>query len=275
MLMARYFILTKRLETVLAFAIVLLGTQLAWLAFDAWLNRPRPGMQVAQQDGAYPYLVYLPETSHPSDKESTLLLYLHGSGSRGSDLDPQRLGGPAKLLADGKELPMIVVSPQCPAGGVWEPERLRLLLERLQNRFRHQRIVVTGYSMGGGGTWDLVQAFPDLIDAAAPVCGCGVPSQAERLKEVPIWAFHGELDDVIPVGCSREMVEAINTAGGTAMLTILPNQGHSISRMVYNCSQLYEWLLNPRQANGDETISGFTPTTCCSRLDDIQASPAR
>ena len=233
-----------RLEFALAAAIVLLGAQLAWPAVSDWLNRPRPGRQVEQRDAAYPYLIYLPDAQHGE----TLMLYLHGSGARGTDLDPQRLGGPASFIASGRPLPMIVVTPQCPAGRSWEAQRLRELLEHLQNRFEPKRIVVTGYSMGGGGTWEFAQAYPELIDAAAPVCGCGNPAQAEKLKDVPVWAFHGELDEVIPLKCSREMVEAINAAAGMAKLTTFADQGHGISRQVYENPRLYQWLLKPSSA---------------------------
>lgn len=238
--------LIGRLEFALAVAVVMLGGQLAWPAISDWLNRPRPGCQVEQRDAAYPYLIYLPD----KHRGETLMLYLHGSGARGTDLDPQRLGGPASLLASGRPLPMIVVTPQCPADLSWEPRRLRELLEHLQSRFGPQRIVVTGYSMGGGGAWDLVQTYPDLIDAAAPVCGGGNPSHAKKLGNVPVWAFHGELDEVIPLKCSREMVEAINAAGGTAKLTTFSDQGHDISRQVYENPRLYEWLLDPRSSTG-------------------------
>lgn len=235
-----------RLEFALAVAIVLLGGQLAWPAFSDWLNRPRPGRQVEQRDAVYPYLIYLPDAQHGE----TLMLYLHGSGARGTDLDPQRLGGPASFIASGRSLSMIVVTPQCPADFSWEPQRLRELLEHLQKRFEPERIVVTGYSMGGGGAWDLVQTYPELIDAAAPVCGCGNPSQVEKLRNIPVWAFHGKLDEVIPLKCSREMVEAINAAGGMAKLTTFSDQGHDISQQVYENPGLYEWLLDPQSSTG-------------------------
>ena len=176
------------------------------------------------------------------------MLYLHGSGDRGNDLDQQRLGGHASLIAHDRSLPMIVVTPQCPADRPWESQRLRELLGRLQGRFQPQRIVVTGFSMGGSGAWNLVQTYPELIDAAAPVCGCGNPAQVEKLRNIPVWAFHGELDEVIPLKCSRDMVEAINAAGGTAKLKTFSDQGHGISRQVYENPRLYEWLLNPQPA---------------------------
>lgn len=111
--------------------------------------------------------------------------------------------------------------------------------------------------MGGGGTWEFIQAYPELVAAAAPVCGCGNPAQADKLTDIPVWAFHGELDDLIPVKCSRDMVEAINASGGTANLTIFPDQRHGISRIVYENPRLYEWLLKPRRmkltrSNGDD-----------------------
>lgn len=237
------------LEIALTLTTVSLISHLAWPAFDAWINRPCAGKQVTQRDDAYPYLIYLPETSRSTHAGKTLLLFLHGSGSRGSDLNPQRLGGPAKLLDDKKELPMIVVSPQCPIGATWDVQRLVQLLESLQARFQPERVVVTGYSMGGSGTWALAQAHPELIDAAAPVCGCGDPAQAGRLKGMPVWTLHGEFDDVVSVECSREMIEAINAIGGTATATIFPDQGHGISRLVYEDPRLYMWLLNPRRSS--------------------------
>jgi predicted peptidase len=187
------------------------------------------------------------------------LLYLHGSGARGVDLDPQRLGGPASLIADGKSLPMIVVSPQCPVDCSWEAERLRQLLEHLQTHFQPQRVVVTGYSMGGGGTWEFAQTYPELVDGAAPVCGCGEPAQAKRLKDVPVWAFHGALDDVIPIRCSRGMVEAIEAAGGTAKLTTFPEHGHGISRTVYDNPKFYRWVLDPRRPAASPSTGAAAP----------------
>lgn len=157
------------LEWTLALALLSLFLQVASPEIGAWLNRPRPGRQVAQRDGAYPYLVYLPDRSDSSPERTTLLLSLHGSGARGADLDPRRLGGPASLIADGKSFPMIVVSPQCPVDHAWEADSLQQLLESLQNRFQPQRVVITGYSMGGGGTWEFAQTYPELVDAAAPV----------------------------------------------------------------------------------------------------------
>ena len=246
-----------RWQIALALSIALLVAQVSWPRLNDWLNRPYPGRQVTQHDAAYPYLVYLPASWPREQAETTLLIYLHGRGAQGADLDPRRLGGPARLIDAGKSLPMIVVSPQCPVTRFWETRRLRELLGRLQTRFRPRRVVVTGYSMGGGGTWEFIQAYPELVAAAAPVCGCGNPAQADKLTDIPVWAFHGELDDLIPVKCSRDMVEAINASGGTANLTIFPDQRHGISRIVYENPRLYEWLLKPRRmkltrSNGDD-----------------------
>lgn len=247
------------LEWTLALALLSLVLQVTSPEIGAWLNRPRPGRQVAQRDGAYPYLVYLPERWDSSPEHTTLLLSLHGSGARGADLDPRRLGGPASLIADGKSFPMIVVSPQCPVDHAWEAERLRQLLEHLQTRFQPQRVVVTGYSMGGGGTWEFAQTYPELVDAAAPVCGCGNPTQAKRLKNVPVWAFHGALDDVIPIRCSRDMVEAINAGGGTAKLTTFPEHSHGISRTVYDNPKFYRWVLDPRHPEASPSTGAAAP----------------
>lgn len=131
----------------------------------------------------------LPEISHPSKEGLTLLLFLHGSGSRGRDIDPKQLGGPAKLIDEARKFPAVVVSTQCTVGQGWEAYRLRQLLKSLQARLNPERVVVTGYSMGASGTWEFAQTCPELIGAAAPVCGCRDPWQAEKLKGVPVWRF--------------------------------------------------------------------------------------
>ena len=196
------------------------------------------------------YLLSLPKGYE--EKESwPLLLFLHGSGERGDDLELVKKHGPPKLIAEGKDFPFIVVSPQCPSGQSWEPYELNVLLNDLSGKYKvdQDRIYVTGLSMGGFGTWRLAVAMPRRFAAIAPVCGGGDLSSARRLRSLPIWVFHGAKDKAVPVELSEEMVAAIEKAGGTPKLTIYPDAEHDSWTETYNNPDLYEWLLAQKRSD--------------------------
>jgi len=212
-----------------------------------------PGrQQPAQLDACVPvrlkYLLYLPPDYEKRDAWR-LLLFLHGSGERGDDLELVKRHGPPKLIAAGKDFPFIVVSPQCPKGQWWQPVELVALLDSVVKKYKvdEDRIYVTGLSMGGFGTWALGFYRPDRFAALVPICGGGETYWAEALARVPVWAFHGALDRGVPVRRSREMVEAINKEGGHAKLTVYPDAGHDAWTQTYNNPQLYEWLLRQKR----------------------------
>ncbi len=190
------------------------------------------------------YLLYLPK-EYRKDKEWPLLLFLHGAGERGEDLEKVKVHGPPKLIEQGKEFPFIVVSPQCPKGRRWEPTALIALLDEIEKEYPvdRRRVYVTGLSMGGFGAWALASFAPERITAIAPICGGGETYWARRLTKVPVWAFHGGKDRVVPPERSRAMVEAVKRAGGTARLTIYPEAGHDSWTATYDNEELYRWLL--------------------------------
>lgn len=97
--------------------------------------------------------------------------------------------------------------------------------------------------MGGFGTWSLAQAHPERFAAIAPVCGGGIARTACKLKDIPVWAFHGAKDPVVRVEESKKMVDAVNDCGGNAKLTIYPESGHDSWTETYNNPALYEWFL--------------------------------
>lgn len=233
-----------RLEGLLLLSSVALVGQLAWPSVLAWNHRPRAGAQVPQEAAGYRYLVYLPR-DYEAGKDWSLLLYLHGSGGRGLGLDVDKLGGPPQLVQSGRHFPMIIASPQCPEGADWDSARLVALLDHLEERFHPAKIMATGYSMGGSGTWRLAQHAPERLAAIAPICGCGDPREASRLKNVPIWCFHGEQDGIVPIHCSQDMVDAVRAAGAAPRFTTYPNRGHDIAKIVYDAPELFDWLLNP------------------------------
>lgn len=245
---------SRSLEVLLGVAILSLIMQLVWPDVKTWLGRPAAGDQGAQSVVAggreVDFLLYLPEGYSWTGKSWPLLLFLHGSGERGTDLEMLKHGGPAARLERGEELPMIVVSPQCPPGESWSTQPLMELVDHLADEYRvdREQIYITGYSMGAFGVWDLLAQAPDRFAAAAPLCGGGNETLAKQMRGTPIWAFHGEQDEVVRLEQSQTMVDAVNAAGGEARLTVYPNTGHGICHQVFEREPLYEWLLRHRRA---------------------------
>jgi predicted peptidase len=124
------------------------------------------------------------------------------------------------------------------------------LVRHIAARFRvdRARIYLIGYSMGGAGTWDVATEEPQTFAAIAPLCGRADPSHAGPLVGMPIWVFHGQADQVVPLEYSQAMVAAVEAAGGNAKLTVYPNRGHGICEVTYENPELYDWLLAQRRA---------------------------
>jgi predicted peptidase len=197
------------------------------------------------------YLLYLPaDYGKDAKKKWPIIMFLHGAGERGSKLDVLRKQGLPKTIAQGKSFDFIIVSPQCP-NDIWWPEQtdvLISLLDEVETKYRvdNDRIYLTGLSMGGFGTWRLAEQYPQRFAAIAPICGGSERYAAYRLKKVPVWAFHGAKDKLVPVERSQEMVDAVKKAGGDAKLTIYPEAEHDSWTETYNNPELYEWFLSHR-----------------------------
>ncbi len=196
------------------------------------------------------YLLYLP-TDYNTDKKKRwpLVLFLHGAGERGSDLNKVKIHGPPKLVAAGREFPFILVSPQCADRRWWDADVLDALLGDISKRYRvdKTRVYCTGLSMGGFGTWELAAAHPSRFAAIAPICGGGDPTTVARFKDIPAWVFHGAKDPVVKPEESRKMVDAIEKAGGNVKLTIYPDADHDSWTRTYDNSEFYDWLLSQRR----------------------------
>lgn len=192
------------------------------------------------------YLLYLPKDYADSDKEFPLVLFLHGMGERGTDIEKVKTHGLPKLINEGKEFPFIVVSPQCPDEYFWNDDLLLALLDEIEDDYRvdKNRIYITGLSMGGHGTWTLALAQPDRFAAIAPVCGWSHPVEFQKIANKPIWIFHGAKDFVVPVSASEQMFEKLKSCSGTDVkLTIYPEANHDSWTETYNNEELYKWLL--------------------------------
>jgi poly(3-hydroxybutyrate) depolymerase len=198
------------------------------------------------------FLLYLPNgfSRHPAEKYP-LLIYLHGSGEAGIDIDALKKHAPPKFLDDRPDFPFIVVSPQAPyPPRGFDPEELTVLLDQVMQRLPidKNRVYLTGFSMGAYGTYRWASVHPETFAAIAPVSGAARPQESCSLRSVPIWAFHGAKDESVKVGDDEAGVNAIKACGGDVKITVYPDGGHS-SDAAYADPQLYQWFLEHRRSD--------------------------
>jgi predicted peptidase len=199
------------------------------------------------------FWLYLPKRYEQASKEKPmpLIIYLHGSSRRGRDIEQVKANGLAPLMDERDDFEFVVASPQALAKHAWQrcwqPDDVIVLLDHLLATYHidPKRVYLTGLSMGGYGTWAAIGKHAERFAAAAPICGGGDPASAKDIGKLPVWAFHGGDDRVVPVERSREMVHAIQaTKGkGKAKLTVYPGVGHDSYTRTYANSKLYEWFL--------------------------------
>ncbi|MFH2029834.1 MAG: prolyl oligopeptidase family serine peptidase [Bacteroidota bacterium] len=203
-----------------------------------------------------------------------LVLTLHGAGERGDDNESQiKYHKLATIWAEPfvqADNPCFVVSPQCPKNNKWvdinwgsptvdqdtvplsnELETVMKLLDEIIKNYPidKNRIYITGLSMGGFGTWDLITRFPNIFAAAIPMSGSGNPKKVESIKQIPIWVFHGTLDKAVPVDGSRIMVDALRKANGNVIYTEYKDKGYPVWTESYSNPLLIDWLFAQRKTN--------------------------
>ena len=195
------------------------------------------------------YLRSLPRNYDEQDAWP-LVLFLHGAGERGNDLELVKKHGPPKLIEEGKDFPFILVSPQCRKDVWWEPIELTALLDQIvkTHNVDKDRIYVTGLSMGGFGSWRLAAYTPKRFAAIAPICGGGETYWTRRFSHLPVWAFHGAKDTGVPPERSQAMVDALKKEGGKPKLTIYPDARHDSWTETYNNPRFYEWLMKQERS---------------------------
>ena len=197
------------------------------------------------------FLLYLPKGfAKHSDVKYPLMIFLHGSGESGRDIEKVKVNGPPKFLDTRTDFPFIVASPQAPMSRTgFDMEALNLMLENLLQRLPidRDRVYLTGLSMGGYWSYDWASQHPELFAAVAPISGAWDPADACNLKTVPIWAFHGALDDVVNPADDQAMVDAIKACGGDITYTVYPDVGHGAWEPAYADPKLYDWLLSHRR----------------------------
>lgn len=194
-------------------------------------------------------------------KRYPLILFLHGSGSRGSDNTRHLVHGwPIISYMIEKKKECFFLAPQCPVKQRWrgfekgkltaEPSaQMALVLELLDKTIKERpvdtsRMYVTGLSMGGYGTWDIILRRPDLFAAAMPICGGGDTTLAWKVRSVPIWVFHGDSDTIVPPTYSRQMVSALWQCDGNVRYREYPGVGHNCWEATYADPTVLDWLFS-------------------------------
>lgn len=214
----------------------------------------------------YPYQVYLP-ADYAARDAWPVILFLHGAGERGADgLAQTEVGLGSALRRDPSMYPAIVVFPQAPEGGWWPVEPAEAAVAALDEVLADfgtdaDRVYLTGLSMGGNGSWYVAYEYAEKFAAVVPICGwiarpeeapdwieaadgtAAIARVAERLRDMPIWAFHGETDGVVPVAGSRLIVDALRELGSDVRYTELPGTGHNVWDPAYRSPGLAAWLL--------------------------------
>ena len=221
--------------------------------------KPSAGLTAERFEGfkrtpvAMDYLVHLPAGYTEADKTWPMILFLHGAGSVGDEINRLKGNGLPQLLESSAETParqFIVISPQT-GERRWSASSLDALLIHVLKKYKvdKQRVYLTGLSLGGYGTWSLATRYPDHFAAIVPICGGGSQSQIEQLKNMPVWVFHGAKDETVSINESERLVEALKAVDGNVKFTVYPEAGHDAWTETYNNPKLYQWLLQQKRSN--------------------------
>ena len=212
----------------------------------------KPDLILAEQETItkekLPYYLYYPKAYKTHKEEKfPILLFLHGGGGSGGDLEALKRSGPPKMIADGKEFPFLVLIPQNTHKKQWWNTRaIAQLLDTIitNNRVDPNRVYLTGLSRGGGAAWEMAVQYPQKFAALAVVCGMApVPYASWIDKKMPIWVFHGEEDTSIPITESEEMVRKLKRLNYDVRFTRYPGVGHDSWVNAYSTKELYEWFM--------------------------------
>jgi predicted peptidase len=195
------------------------------------------------------YVISLPRDYRETNQRWPLIVFLHGGSGRGDDINLIKQYGPPRHVSEAADFRFVVLSPQIPEGEIWsDSDGVISLLDEVLAHYAidPKRVYLTGMSMGGRGTWYLAYKYPNRFAAIAPIAAFQtIPEHwARNLRNVPVWAFHGDKDTIAPVSDDQLMIDAIKGQGGNPRLTILSGRGHDIGD-VFN-KDLYDWFLEHR-----------------------------
>jgi predicted esterase len=215
------------------------------LSFDHGINKN-------PKDEHYQYISYTPKDYNTdTSKMWPLIIYLHGGSDRGTNLKKLYSNGIPDQIYRGREFPFVIIAPQCPEHKRFSTDNwFENFYKEITVKYRidTNRIYLTGMSLGGSGTWYLATKYPDIFAAIAPMSGFTshmnfIDDNVEKLTEIPIWAFHGKKDNVVPFEETQRMIKKLDGQNKNLKFTIEPEVGHWINWLVYPNQELYDWFL--------------------------------
>ncbi len=235
------------------FSVAALGVVAIWN--PALVVAPVKADQVAMtSDANIPndlnYLLYTPEDYETSEESYPLVVWLHGGGQSGDNIDDVRSSGLPKIIEQGLDAPFLAVSPQNPSEQLLYPiEKVKNVVDELMSEYRvdPSRIYLMGYSRGGFGAWAMAQQYPETFAAVVPIAGGGVRHYLNRTNEqAAFWVFHGSEDDVIPLSDSVVLYERLKSLDRDARLTVLDTDHEEIEVLALNNKEMWDWLFQQR-----------------------------
>ncbi len=201
--------------------------------------------------GGIKYLLKFPK-DYIENQKYPIIIFMHGAGTRGDDIKKLKESQFFVLTDSHKEFPFIIAAPLCSTDTWFDRlETVNAFAEYISEQAfaDKNRIYLMGTSMGGYAAWAMGMGNPSLYAAIVPICGGGMYWNAVRLKNTPIWAFHGDIDKTVKLRESEAMVEAINANGGNARLTVYKNCGHDAWSETYANPEVFKWLLTNKRVD--------------------------
>lgn len=209
--------------------------------------------------GKLKYVMRYPD-GFSDEKKHPVILFLHGAGTRGGEINLLMSNTFFTLTNKHREFPFVSVAPLCSENSwfdLWE--HLKKLVSEIAGLpfVDENRIYLMGNSMGGYATWQLAMSMPEYFAAIVPICGGGMYWNAARLGSVPVWAFHGAKDTTVLLEESVKMVEAVKRYGGDAKLTVYPENAHDSWSDTYSNPEVFSWLLQHQNKNYIAPCDGY------------------
>lgn len=195
------------------------------------------------------YLIHLPSDYYAlNNRKWPVILFLHGAGERGDNLDDIKKYGIHRYL-DKKNLPFVVVSPQCPKDTFWDVhiKELNAIIDEIKEKYDvdSNKIYLVGISMGAFCAWNFAMQQPKLFSAMVVIAGGAMlPKYAKRIKNISVWVVHGKNDKEVPVEESRKIVTVLKDLGANVKYTEYPNAGHELCTTIFENDEVYKWLLS-------------------------------
>lgn len=216
------------------------------------------------QLGQLRYVIQYPKV-FSADRKYPVLFFFAGAGTRGDNIELLTTNPFFEITKNHKAFPFVIVAPLC-SRNTWFD-----LWEHIQGLVRHvaelpfadrTRFYIIGASMGGYATWQLAMSMPEYFAAIAPICGGGMYWNAFRLKNIPVWAFHGAKDPAVLLEESVKMVDAVNRKGGNARLTVYPDNAHDAWSDTYANPEVFAWLLQHTNENAAPAREDYNDPVC-------------